>query len=373
MSMAEPSQEDVLLFISNKDVKSATQEINDLGGRVIHRFGNQAIVAKFSEPTPLDKLSHNSTSQPENLDVSTTLAVDAWRQNLELRETPLAPTVEEGVQWNTSGYQAPVNFDTEPEVGKSFVEDESERGDADGGEEGIQRSTGTPTSRYLVGSVAVGLVIVSRDQGAEKMTTQERTTVVQQAQQGLNFLANAEPRANVSFVYDIQPQTVTVSPGPVAGVSGAYEKFERPWRDAALANMGFAAGRTGYRQYVTDLRTRMGTNWAFVAFFTKYQLNHFAYAIFEKVVMHYDNDGWGTNNIHRVFAHETCHIFGAADEYGSCSCNSLHGELQERNGNCVACFPPGTQADCLMNQNTLVLCPFSQKQIGWDSTLFPSP
>lgn len=372
MATPEPAKEDVLLYISENDVESAAQEIKNLSGRITHRFGNQAIVVKFdTAPPDLDKLSHISTSQPADLDVSTTLAVNAWRNNLELRKTPRAPGVEEGAQWNSSGYQAPVHFDTEPKVGESFVEDEKDG--AGDNEEGIQRSTGTPTSRYLTGSVAVGIVIVSRDQGSEEMTTQEQTTVVQQAQQGLDFLANAEPRANISFVYDIQPQTVTVSPGPVAGVPGAYERFERPWRDAALANMGFAAGRTGYRQYVTDLRTRMGTDWAFVAFFTKYQINHFAYAIYEKVVMHYDNDGWGTNNIHRVFAHETCHIFGAADEYGSCSCNSLHGELQERNGNCVACFPPGTQADCLMNQNTLVLCPFSQRQIGWDTTLFPQP
>ena len=48
--------------------------------------------------------------------------------------------------------------------------------------------------------------------------------------------------------------------------------------------------------------------------------------------MHYDNGNWGPDNINRVFAHETCHIFGAADEYGSCGCGAS-GFLQVANNN----------------------------------------
>jgi hypothetical protein len=109
-----------------------------------------------------------------------------------------------------------------------------------------------------------------------------------------------------------------------------------------------------------------------VAFFTKYQLNHFAYAVLEKVVMSYDNDNWGPANIHRVFAHESCHIFGALDEYGNCRCNETGGYLAGSNDNCVNCFPAGSsQEQCLMAGNTLRMCQASQRQIGWDPSLFP--
>ena len=135
--------------------------------------------------------------------------------------------------------------------------------------------------------------------------------------------------------------------------------------------MGYAAGRTGYQQYANDLRSNRHTDWAYVAFFTKYPLNHFAYAVVEKVVISYANDNWGPDNIHRVFAHESSHIFGAADEYGSCACGGSYGHLNVPNNNCVNCFPPGTQVACLMNANTLAMCEFSRRQIGWDESLFP--
>ena len=294
------------------------------------------------------------------------LAAAAWNDNVELAATPQAPTVSEGVTWDDAQYRAPLNFDSTSEIGVSFADENEE-------DEEIEESTGTPSSLYMIGSVVVGVVVVSRDQGAEQLTTAEHRHILQQVEQGLDFLANAEPRARLTFVYDYQPITVDVAPGPDATIGGRYERFERGWRDAALAEMGYAAGRDGYRRYVDDIRGRYQTDWAYVAFFTKYPLNHFAYAIWEKLVMHYDNDGWGSENIHRVFAHESCHIFGAADEYGSCACGGQHGYLQAPNNNCVNCFPPGTQERCLMNRNVLTMCDHSRRQIGWDPSLFPNP
>ena len=231
----------------------------------------------------------------------------------------------------------------------------------------VEQSTGTPTSLYLADTITVGVVLVSRDQGPEAMSDEERTKIIQEVQAGLDWLASVEHRARLSFVYDIRPVTVNILPGPYSGETNPYERFESGWRDAALQNMGYSSGRSGYQEYVNDLRTSRGTKWAYVAFFTKYPLNHFAYAIWEKVVMEYKNDNWGPDNIHRVFAHESCHIFGAADEYGNCSCGGFHGFLGAPNNNCVNCSPPGTQVECLMNQNTTSICEWSRKQIGWDT------
>jgi hypothetical protein len=66
-----------------------------------------------------------------------------------------------------------------------------------------------------------------------------------------------------------------------------------------------------------DLRRRLGTEWAYCGFFTKYPLGHFGYASIggPRIVMAYANDGWGPSNIDRVFAHETGHIFNCPDEY----------------------------------------------------------
>lgn len=61
--------------------------------------------------------------------------------------------------------------------------------------------------------------------------------------------------------------------------------------------------------------------WAYCAFFVKgYPLWHFAYASSPRIVMDYANDGWGPDNIDRVFAHEIGHIFSCHDEYATANC-----------------------------------------------------
>jgi hypothetical protein len=120
-----------------------------------------------------------------------------------------------------------------------------------------QLSTGTPTSLYMTGSVVVGVVIVSGTGDGLAMTAAEQQTVIQEVQEGLDFLANVEPRAELSFVYDIRPVTVSAAPGSTS----SYESAEGPWRNEALGAMGFAASRQGSIDYVNDLLARIHTNW----------------------------------------------------------------------------------------------------------------
>ncbi|MBL8292978.1 MAG: hypothetical protein JNN08_14125 [Bryobacterales bacterium] len=344
----------ILLRFSQDEV-SAHSEVTSLGGRVIHQFGSGAFVVELPDEI-LPAALGASTEEPGGvLDESARLAVEAWRRREA--EGARSPSATEGLGWDAPGYQSPLHDHTLTIASES--------------PSAVEESTGTPTSRYMVGSVAVGVVIVSRNSGTEAFTNEERLTVVQEVQEGLNWLASLEPRARVSFVYDIRPVTVSTAPGPYSGVSNPYERYEQQWRDDALRAMGYAPGRAGYQQYAQDLQLANRTDWAYVAFFTKYPLHHFAYAVDEKVVMHYGNDGWGTADINRVFAHESCHIFGAADEYGSCSCGGAHGHLGVPNGNCANCFPPGAQTPCLMNANTLSMCAYSRRQIGWDTSLYP--
>lgn len=201
--------------------------------------------------------------------------------------------------------------------------------------------------------------------GDLRITDAERQTVIAEVQEGLNFLATERPQANISFVYDFHFIEVDAAPGDISDTEAA----EAPWRNAALQQMGFAGNRQGSVDYVNQLRQAMGTDWAYVGYFTKYQLEHFAYAGRERICMEYANGNWGSNDINRVFAHETCHIFGADDEYQSsgCECGSRHGYLSVPNNNCLNCS--GAHEICLMDANDLVLCRWSQGQIGWGDPL----
>jgi len=135
--------------------------------------------------------------------------------------------------------------------------------------------------------------------------------------------------------------------------------------------LGYARGRDGYAKLARDVRDRMGAKWGFVLFVTKYPVHWFAYASAERLVMDYANDGWGPDQLDRVIAHETCHLFGALDEYAAagCSCTEKGGELQVANGNCRGCsahFEP-----CLMEANTFEICDFTRWKLGWRQPLLP--
>ncbi len=339
-----------VLFYTD-DFRAAEQEINQLAGSVRLRLTSQAFVAALPS-AEVPTLAHCDTRPKGPIDDETGRLVGIWRAS----NVPRAPTLAEGIIWNSPDYSTPgVQFSDFAE-GETAIE--------------YERSTGTPTSLYMTGKIAVGIVIVDSDSPDEfQFSDDENVTLRDEVMRALQFLAREEPRAKIGFFPDFKEVAVSL-PTNTSNVSDPYENLERRWRDAALAELGFSSGRDGYQEYLRQLMTEFKTEWGFVAFFTKFPVHWFAYAIWEKVVMHFNNDAWGPSAIHRVFAHEICHIFGAADEYGSCKCRSLHGHLQAPNNNCVNCFKSvGEQAPCLMDRNVLTICEYTKKQIGWYAPL----
>ena len=146
------------------------------------------------------------------------------------------------------------------------------------------------TSAYLIGSVAVGVIMVEGPTADLQFSDAERTKVVAEVQEGLTGWARGI-QAGVSFVYDIRPPVRLDRPEPRARrLRAARGALARP----AMAKIGFAANFSGVREYVKTIRANNGTKWAYVAFFTKYPTHHFAYASKPRLVMQYANDGWGS-------------------------------------------------------------------------------
>jgi hypothetical protein len=131
----------------------------------------------------------------------------------------------------------------------------------------LEAQAAAPTSAYLEGSVAVGLIIVEGPTADLQFSADERTRVVAEVQNGLSWLATMNPFAGISFTYDIRVVTLNVQPDPNTADREAL------WRDPAMAALGFEASWNGVVQYVEDIRSRFATRWTYCSFFTKYPID----------------------------------------------------------------------------------------------------
>jgi hypothetical protein len=348
-----------------REIVRVSDGLEKRGGRVLHTYGNTILIgavpasaAKGITRAPGILRYHTGAikDRPRRLTKTEAIGVNAWNlrksRDFEKRKRQRP---HDGLRWDASG----VAPGPQPPDGPGMEHVT---------EAGPMRATaifGEETSLYLIGGVAVGLLLVEGPTPELQFTNEERTKIVAECQEGLGWLALQDPRASVTFAYDIQVIRVTVAPDP--SLTG-FEARESRWRDPAMATLGFAPNMQGVTNYVTSLRRKLGTQWTYVAFFTKFPLNHFAYALRPRLVMHYDNDGWGPDNIDRVFAHETGHVFGAPDEYSSsnCNCDPKFGYLREPNGNCQRCAAQFT--DCIMASNTWAMCQHTPVHLGWRDT-----
>ncbi len=218
----------------------------------------------------------------------------------------------------------------------------------------------------MTGKIAVGIVVASGP-GSLAMSQTEIEKVESECLVGLKFWSDQaeEEGVSLSFVLYYMWAKITASnPTSCSTKAACHDVFV----DATLQAFGYATGKTGRDALVQHFKYLDGADGAFLAFFSKYRQSHFAYAYFGggPLYMQYSNDGWGSDQIDRVFAHEMGHVFNAPDEYGRCDCTWLYGRgtCTATNANCVTCT--SSQAGCIMDTNDLGnLCENTKTQVGW--------
>lgn len=217
----------------------------------------------------------------------------------------------------------------------------------------------------LRGRIAVGLLLVSGPQPELQLDEDAQVKAVAEVQQGLSWLGTAAPAAGITWAYDIRPIELDV---PAEPALVGFEALEALWRDPALAQMGYPTGFAGIDAYVNGLVSEVNAASGFCALITRYPTGHFAYATIggPRIVQQYENGSWGIDNIDQVFAHETCHIFGAPDEYkvAGCDCGGSWGTSRAPNSNCITCADGGG-TECIMRSNAKVMCSATVGHLGW--------
>jgi hypothetical protein len=355
-------RERVLVLAEGASLAEAAPTLAGSKSRVAHVYGPRVVVAEvppeaeesLAAVAETAAIAAESTSIPAEIRASLAPAERLGIDALTLRQSQSyvsakASRPHAGQPWDSGVAQTPACHDITASGAEALA------------------MAGAPTSTRLTGSIAVGIVIVEGPTPALKFSEAERVKVVAEVQNGLGWLASQTPDG-ITWVYDIQIVSLTTQPGSSSLTSDQKEAL---WRDPAMAKLGFGSGMAGVTTYVESLRTKYTTTWAYCGFFTKYPLGWFAYASIggPRLVMDYNNDGWGPDNIDRVFAHESGHVFGAPDEYASsgCSCGGTWGYYGKPNGNCANCAPSGG-VDCLMKQNSWAMCAYTPYHLGFALT-----
>lgn len=108
---------------------------------------------------------------------------------------------------------------------------------------------------------------------------------------------------------------------------------------------------------------------------TKYNAAHFAYGTSGRLVVDLPHAkagvAAGIDDLDRVIAHETCHLFEAPDEYGNCVALAAYGPFGAPNGNCPN--PVIAAVPCLMNGLSDTMCAWTKAHVGWNPLPFPIP
>ena len=242
----------------------------------------------------------------------------------------------------------------------------------------------------MIDSVAIGVILPESSGSSENWTTTEQNQVSAEIQEGLarwadwsdNTTADTnldQALANVSFTYEFN-NSIPVSVEPIQLSSDD----DCTWISETLGNMGYSNPEGCWEQvydYLDDLRTRKGTDWATAIFVVDssadtdgtFSDGYFGYAYINgpRMVLTYDNEGWGIGRMDLVAQHEMGHTFGAGDNYyqagyGGCtSTTQLYGYLGIPNSNC-AYNNPGADTEVLMNSNNPDRNHWTgQYQVGW--------
>ena len=221
-----------------------------------------------------------------------------------------------------------------------------------------QQSTYVPinSSLRMTGSIAVGVVFIGGE-GDLEFEQSELVTVRNQIDTALSSLhKQGGTNANINFIATHNYTWVNTD-----NPTNPTIEHDNDLRSTALRKLGF----NNVSSYIEHIRENAQSQWAYVAFITKYNLHYFAYECSNgSLSINYENGSMGPNHLSYSFEFLTCIIFGAENEAARSQCtNANSGYYQVPNNNCVN--HNNDPDSCLMLGNTTKLCRWSRGQVGW--------
>jgi hypothetical protein len=261
------------------------------------------------------------------------------------------------------------------------------------------RDASKQTSLYLLGDVGVSLIFMESDSSstcqqpndAEDWTDDEILDTAYRVNWGLVRLGEQSPSATVAWhleYYARVPTDVEPIHGSIANAA---------WLHDAMDYLNIPSNQyPAVRVYEFNNRRRANfqsfCDWWFTTFLIDDSCDgdHFfdqspglgglagtygPYSIVLSWIGLPNNEQVGRDRVMPATTHETCHVFGAGDEYTGCSgCSGHYGYLDVQHGNCAACRPncppecADPPLDCQMTNGWYWpphICRYTRGQIGW--------
>jgi hypothetical protein len=226
----------------------------------------------------------------------------------------------------------------------------------------------------MTGQISVGVVFVESSlPGGPTFSSSERYRIKQEVVDGLSWLAARHPAGDLSWILEYQTVRLDVENRETAD-------NEDYWMYPAISRITYQGSSypgtyAGLLNYLADMHAANGSTHEMVLFLTAYRGHWPGMALAEIVFLSKQDDwgGWGRKAVDGLVIHETCHIFGAADEYtgGLVTCTGCEGEIgidNIPNGNCELCARP--HQPCIMTDLSRRMCNYTKGQIGWADDIF---
>ena len=383
-----------LLF--TQDFDNAEKEIEQFGGRVTQQFSDSVFEAMMPDSAAgksvdLTSLEYSTTAPGFALDETLQLMTNAWR-TLQSKEGSGASDAVERLPPNAGHSYKPGFRDQIMQVlTNAWRKLQSNKGSStsDAVEQlppnpdhslklGAFRAQIKPpaTSEKMLGNVLIDTILVS-GQGDQYIDSQEMQVIIENVAWACRYLASfADANAKLKFRHGWE--TINITAPPVACTTD--DDCEK-----VCVNRHCNQLTEGRKELQDDLGIRgrpykrPKVDYAYIVFFHKYpQVITPAYTAIDNanaalgyVCLKYEywwKAHYGTVvTLTKVVAHETCHVFGAADEYNiplpnggiqKCSCaGSGAGDVP--NKNCVECTPQ--HVACLMDDGPELVLQLEQR------------
>lgn len=239
------------------------------------------------------------------------------------------------------------------------------------------------TSLYMAGDIGISLLYMESEDSrvcenpdfTENWTTGERNFAIVQITTGLRQLREFAPTEWLTFVLGESPVCAT-SVEPIRLSTAVSDT----WKAEALEQLGYTGGAVLDMTFElnNDRRSTYGTDWWYTIYLVRDvcdQDHRFenGYASMANVngpsmiLLYINGFDYPANELYKVAVHESCHIFGARDEYSTLgTCTGPYGYLRAEHQNRVGC---STNHPCIMRDgDTFAVCPYTKDQLGWHDT-----